>query len=413
VAIHLKRYGQRWSRLSLNCHWSLALGTDAAKPPLIAHIIHRLDVGGMENGVVNLINHLPPEAYRHAIICMTDYTDFSHRIQRQQVSLYALHKREGKDIAVHGRLWRLLRQLKPDIVHTRNMATLEAQATAALAGVRRRVHGEHGWDVGDLDGSRLKNQRLRRLFRPLVHQYIALSRQQLDYLRSTIGVAPQRLNPICNGVDVHRFRPRTADTATPLPEGFAPPETVVIGTVMRMQPVKAPLDLAQAFIALRQQAQFPQLRLVMIGDGPLRSTVQQALNQAGVANQAWLPGARDDIPELLRALDLFVLPSLAEGICNTLLEAMATGLPVIATQVGGNPDLIVAGETGTLVPPGQPLHLAQAIAAAIDDPQGRQVYGQAARQRAETEFSIATMVQRYDRLYRALLAGRQGGRDAA
>lgn len=389
------------------------MGSDAAKPPLIAHIIHRLDVGGMENGVVNLINHLPLGAYRHAIICMTDYTDFSRRIQRDQVSLHALHKREGKDIAVHGRLWRLLRQLKPDIVHTRNMATLEAQATAALAGVRRRVHGEHGWDVGDLDGSGIKNQRLRRLFRPLVHHYIALSRHQLDYLRSTIGVAPQRLNPICNGVDVHRFRPRETDTATPLPEGFAPPGTLVIGTVMRMQPVKAPLDLVQAFMALRQHAQFPQLRLVIIGDGPLRATVQQALNQAGVADQAWLPGARDDIPECLRGFDLFVLPSLAEGICNTLLEAMATGLPVIATEVGGNPDLIVDGETGTLVPPGQPPRLAQAMAAAIDDPQRRHAYGQAARQRAETEFSIATMVQRYERLYRVLLAGRQGGRDAA
>lgn len=388
------------------------MGSDAAKPPLIAHIIHRLDVGGMENGVVNLINHLPLGAYRHAIICMTDYTDFSRRIQRDQVSLHALHKREGKDIAVHGRLWRLLRQLKPDIVHTRNMATLEAQATAALAGVRRRVHGEHGWDVGDLDGSGIKNQRLRRLFRPLVHQYIALSRHQLDYLRSTIGVAPQRLNPICNGVDVHRFRPRETDTAIPLPEDFAPPGTLVIGTVMRMQPVKAPLDLVQAFMALRQHPQFPQLRLVMIGDGPLRATVQQALNQAGVADQAWLPGARDDIPECLRGFDLFVLPSLAEGICNTLLEAMATGLPVIATEVGGNPDLIVDGEIGTLVPPGQPPRLAQAMAAAIDAPQRRHAYGQAARQRAETEFSIATMVQRYERLYHLLLAGRQGGGDA-
>jgi len=389
------------------------LGSDAATPPLIAHIIHRLDVGGMENGVVNLINHLPLGAYRHAIICMTDYTDFSRRIQRQQVSLHALHKREGKDLAVHKRLWRLLRQLKPDIVHTRNMATLEAQATAVLAGVRRRVHGEHGWDVGDLDGSGTKNQRLRRLFRPLVHHYIALSRHQLDYLRSTIGIEPQRLNPICNGVDIQRFRPRTADTVPPLPEGFAPPDTLVIGTVMRMQPVKAPLDLVQAFIALRHHASFPQLRLVMIGDGPLRSTVQQAVNQAGIAGQVWLPGARDDIPELLRGLDLFVLPSLAEGICNTVLEAMATGLPVIATQVGGNPDLIVNGETGSLVPPGQPLNLAQVIAAAVDDPPRRHAYGQAARQRAETEFSIATMVQRYDHLYRVLLAGRQGYRDAA
>ena len=178
-----------------------------AAPPLIAHIIHRLDVGGMENGLVNLINQMPPEAYRHAIICMTDYTAFSERLQRDDVGLYALHKREGKDLGVHGRLWRLLRQLRPDIVHTRNLATLEAQLTATAAGVRARVHGEHGWDVGDADGTNPRNRRLRRLVRPLVSQYIGLSRHQMGYLAEQIGVPRARLNQIYNGVDTGRFHP--------------------------------------------------------------------------------------------------------------------------------------------------------------------------------------------------------------
>jgi len=90
-------------------------GTD--QRPLVAHVIHRLDVGGMENGLVNLINHMPAAHYRHAIICMTDYTDFSQRIRRADVGLYALHKREGKDVGVHWRLRRLLRELQPAIVH--------------------------------------------------------------------------------------------------------------------------------------------------------------------------------------------------------------------------------------------------------------------------------------------------------
>jgi hypothetical protein len=124
---------------------------------------------------------------------MTDYTEFSRRIRRDDVTLHSLYKREGKDLRVHLKLRRLLQALRPDIVHTRNLATLEAQVTAAISGVRARVHGEHGWDVGDLDGSRGKNRLMRRLVRPLVGQYIALSRHQMDYLtrRWVCSGAPQ------------------------------------------------------------------------------------------------------------------------------------------------------------------------------------------------------------------------------
>ena len=374
--------------------------------PLITHIIHRLDVGGMENGLVNLVNYLPTESYRHAIVCMTDYTDFRHRIQRDDVMLHALNKREGKDLTVHGRLLKLLRALKPDIVHTRNLATLEAQATAALAGVGLRVHGEHGWDVGDLDGSRGKHRLMRRLFRPLVSQYIVLSRHQLEYLRSAVRVDPQRLNHICNGVDTDRFRPGAMPSPSPLPEGFASADSVVIGSVMRMQPVKAPVDLARAFVMLRDRHPewFARLRLVMVGDGPQRADVQQLLTEFGVAGQVWLAGARDDIPALMGAMDLFVLPSLAEGICNTVLEAMACGLPVVATNVGGNPELVQDGETGTLVPPSRPDILASQMMVYAMDPIRRRREARAARTRAEAEFSIDAMVNGYMKVYARLLS---------
>ncbi|MFP4061758.1 MAG: glycosyltransferase [Halochromatium sp.] len=416
-----------------------------AAPPLIAHIIHRLDVGGMENGLVNLINQMPPQAYRHAILCMTDYTAFSERLRRDDVGLYALHKREGKDLGVHARLWRLLRQLRPDIVHTRNLATLETQLTAAAAGVRARVHGEHGWDVGDADGTNPRNRRLRRLVRPLVNQYIGLSRHQMGYLAERIGVTHARLNQIYNGVDTGRFHPplsssmnapaHAPDNAQPgsvvsppasgdarralLPPDFVssdaipnassgvippapvPPQPLIIGAVMRMQAVKAPLELARAFVHLRAllPETFARLRLLLVGDGPLREAAAAILAEAGVAEQAWLPGSRDDVPELMRAMDLFVVPSLAEGICNTILEAMATGLPVIATEVGGNPDLVQPGVTGSLVPAAAPEALAAVLADYVSDPERRQREGQAARARAERDFSLAAMVQGYLRVY--------------
>jgi sugar transferase (PEP-CTERM/EpsH1 system associated) len=245
-----------------------------------------------------------------------------------------------------------------------------------------------------------------------VSQYIALSRHQMGYLEEQIGVAPARLNQVCNGVDTGRFRPSPAsdDRRAPLPSGFAAADTLIIGAVMRMQPVKAPLALAEAFLCLRQRlpAQFSRLRLLMVGDGPEHEAVAERFAEAGVDAQVWLPGARDDVPELMRAMDLFIVPSLAEGICNTLLEAMATGLPVIATAVGGNPDLVQPGVTGSLVPAGDPKALAAAMAAVLSDDAQRQHMGRAARARAEREFSLEAMVQGYLQVYHKALGSAAG-----
>lgn len=367
--------------------------------PLIAHVIFRLAVGGLENGLVNLINRTPQ--FRHAVICLTDYTDFHRRICHDAVSLHALHKREGHDYAVLLRLFRLLRELKPDIVHSRNLAALEAQLPALLAGVRGRVHGEHGRDVHDLDGSRRGHRWLRKAFRPLVRRYIPLSRDLERYLRDDIGVSEPKIAQIYNGVDAARFHP-ASERAAVLPDGFAPPGTVVIGTVGRLAAVKDQITLVRAFITLieREPPLRARARLVIVGDGELRTQARALLEQSGLTALAWLPGTRDDVPELMRAMDVFVLPSLAEGISNTILEAMASGLPVLATRVGGNSELVAEGATGMLIPAAQPAILAEALAIYIDDEALRRRHGAAGRARVEREFSMEAMVARYVEVYR-------------
>ena len=391
------------------------MGTEPADPrPLVMHIVYRFDVGGLENGVVNLLNHMPAHAYRHMIVALTEVTDFKHRVLRDDVAFIALHKPPGHGARLYPQLFRLMRHYKPAIIHTRNLAALEAVVPAWLAGVPVRVHGEHGRDVSDLDGSRRRFQWLRRVYRPFVTHYVALSLDLADYLVTRVNVPPARVAHIYNGVDLTRFTPAPA-SQRPLPGWpFQRHQHWVIGTVCRMQAVKDPATLVRAFVRMLQLRPElrPRLRLVMVGDGPLRAPCQKLLDDAGCAAEAWLPGERDDVAEVMQQLDCFVLASLAEGISNTILEAMACGLPVVATAVGGNPELVASGQTGELVPSGDVPQLAARLLALADDPARALAMGRNARASVQQRFSVNAMVQAYQGLYDRQL-GRQTGQRPA
>ncbi len=410
--------------------------------PLIAHVVHRLDVGGLENGLVNIINRLPQGQFRHAIVCLTDYSDFSQRIV-PPVDLYALHRKEGKDISLYWKLYRIFRQIRPDIVHTRNLATLEAQAPAWLAGVRYRIHGEHGWDMSDLGGVSTRYRKLRALFRPLIHCYIPLSEELETYLLEKVAVPEHKIIRIMNGVDIEKFYPviPVAPHPSPLPEGerglkdgprpvdergsdINPlslwervgvradrtrehqawekrDDTIIIGTVGRLAEVKNQTALVAAFVQLitNQPELKKNVRLMLVGEGSLRPAIEKMIKVAGVTELVCLTGARDDVPELMRAMDIFVLPSLQEGISNTILEAMASGLPVIAIRVGGNSQLVIEGETGFLVEQDSLRTLVARLSDYIQNPPMRQAHAAAARKRAEAQFSLDGMVSCYQEIY--------------
>ncbi|MGQ3051442.1 MAG: TIGR03088 family PEP-CTERM/XrtA system glycosyltransferase [Roseateles sp.] len=364
--------------------------------PLVVHLLHRFDTGGLENGVVNLINHLP--AFRHAVVAVTEITAFKDRVKAPGTQFIALNKPPGQGFWLYPRVYRLLRQLRPAVVHTRNLGAMEFQLPAWAARVPLRVHSEHGWDTNDLGGVSRANQRLRRFYGMGTHRFVALSKAIETYLTGPVGLAPARVQRICNGVDTQRFAPASsAPEAWPFRRG----EHLVIGAVGRMQAVKDPLNLVDAFLGLRElcPADWPRLRLTMLGGGPLLDAARERLIEAGAASQSWLPGDRSDVAELLPHFDIFALPSQAEGISNTLLEAMACCCAPVATAVGGNPELVEDGVNGLLVPSRDSAALALALSRAVSDVSLRNKLAQRSLARARAEFSLAGMVTAYGSLY--------------
>ncbi len=373
----------------------------AARRRRIVHVVYSFGIGGLENVIVQLINRLPHDQFEHVVLSLTTISDFKQRIQRPDVRFIELHKPPGHAVPLYPRIWKLFRQLRPDVVHTCNLAALEVVPLAWLAGVPLRIHAEHGWDAHDPDGRNPRYQRLRRLYKPFVSHYVAVSQDLFDYLGRAIGVPPQRRSLIPNGVDTDQFHPSAGSRQAVPGCPFDPACHQLIGTVGRLQTVKNQPLLAKAFMQLlrRHPELAERVRLVIVGEGPLRAEVESILNDAGMAALAWLPGARSDVADVLRMLSVFVLPSQAEGTSCTLQEAMATGLPCVATAVGGTPAVIEDAITGLLVPPGDTTAMTEALYKTLKQPQTAGAMGEQARDSATSRFGMASMVARYLALF--------------
>lgn len=376
--------------------------------PLIVHVLYRLDTGGMERVLVTLINHTQSK-YRHAVICLDGFSAFREKIEDPNVPCVALNKKPGKDWLCYIRLWKALRAFKPDLVHTYNYGALDTVPVAKIAGVRRVVHAERGRNANDPHGESRKYRYLRRWLAPFIDRYLAVSRDLRDWLTEKVGIDPSRVVYIPNGIDAASFAVApTRGKVRPLLGAFAPPGTILIGTIARLDPVKDQTGLVSAFNFLCESLpdMRGRLRLAIVGEGSRRSALEAQIADLGLPEQVCLLGNRDDVSEILVEFDIFAFSSIAEGMPGVLLEAMAAGLPVVATEVGGVGDVVSSGITGMLVPAGNPLALAKALASYASDEALRLRHGRAGRERVETEFSLDDMVSAYITLYDGLL-GRQ------
>lgn len=376
--------------------------------PLIAHVLYRLDPGGMERVMISLIN-ATCDRYRHAVIVLAGFGRLRLEIEDSVVACLSLDKKPGKDWPSYFRFWRMLQKLKPDLVQTYNIGTLDLAPVVRMAGVRRLVHAEHGRDASDPNGDVRKHHRMRRWMAPFITRYVAVSADLEKWLTDRVGVPATKVTHIANGIDTARFATvRGPPPPRRLLGDLAPAGTVLVGNIARLDKVKGHAGLLAAFKLLREQshASGADCRLFIAGDGPQRSALEHQVLEMGLAQTVRLLGDRADIAELLAECDVFALSSVAEGMPLTLLEAMAAGLPIVATEVGDVALVVEHGATGTLVPAADPVALANAMAAYAADERLRRLHGDAGRSRAEARFSLRAMTSAYESLYDEVLGPR-------
>jgi sugar transferase (PEP-CTERM/EpsH1 system associated) len=360
------------------------------RPVRVMHVVFALQPGGMEHGVVKLVNGLDPSRVRSAI-CSTRPAGVLKALVAPHVPLFEMNRRNGNDVRLVWELYRLFRRERPDVVHTHAWGTLiEGLIAARLARVPSVVHGEHGTLQ-----LRPHQRWLQRWAWCRADQTLSVSSRLAERMAAETGLSADRVLTIRNGVDLARFSP-TNRAAARASLGLGRDECV-IGTVGRLVPVKDHTTLLEAVALLRGKG--ARVTLLIAGDGPLGHELVERAAGLGLDGRVRFLGHRRDVDVVLAGLDVFVLSSVSEGLSNTILEAMATGVPVVATRVGGADELVVDGVSGMLVAPSAPLEMADALSRLLADPRTRREMGAAGRARAEKEFALRAMVSRYEALY--------------
>jgi sugar transferase (PEP-CTERM/EpsH1 system associated) len=372
----------------------------------VLHVVNRYETGGTEHGVLKIVNGLDSRFFEHRICVARGYIPEVADAHGLRGRIFVAGNAEPGFQWLVFRLRRIMRAYRPHIVHSRNWGAIEAIAAARLARVPVVVHSEHGYELDMLEGLPWRRRLLRRGLYSLADAVFTVTRELRDYHASQASVQSERLRVIYNGVDTRRFSPDPAARQEARRKFGLPPESFLIGTVGRLVPIKDHAALLRAAEILGTKG--VDVRVVIAGTGPEETRLRQLADTTPtLAGRVHFLGACENVEEVLRSLDVFVLPSVSEGMSNTLLEAMASGLPVVATRVGGNPEIVEDGVSGLLCPAGDATELARLIDRLVNRPELRHSLGVAARQSVTSKFSLEKMISDYRDLYLEL-AHRRG-----
>ena len=365
----------------------------------VGYITSSLDYGGVEKYVVDLANNIDSRKFIPVIFCLGNHGPLAEKIKKN-TKIYCLNKKKGNDIGLVLRLSRLFKKEKIDIIHSNNWSTFaESVIAKQFAGNIPLIHTQHGMEMNDLESKekRFIRNRLRQFLSFFTNQIVVVSCATKQFVCKEWGISEKKAKLIYNGIDINNFKQDSSKRKIcRLALGVNEDETV-IGSVGRLMRVKNYGLLLKAVSKLHMN--YKKVKILFVGDGPERNSLRLLAKELDILDKIIFLGNRADISDLLCAMDIFVLPSISEGVSIALLEALASGLPAIATSVGGNKEIIQDNINGILVENNNPDDLCKAIERMLSDRDYRRTLGNNGISRVREVFLLDRMLWEYENLY--------------
>jgi sugar transferase (PEP-CTERM/EpsH1 system associated) len=354
--------------------------------PVILHVVAQMKIGGLEKGIKNIVTKLTN--FQHVILVLEQIDLKWIANLPNTVIVVGLNRQPGSLFWTYRKILYWMNQFQPDLIHTRNLSTIECQILAVFSRIQARIHSEHGRDSSDLFGLCKKRQRWRKIFSHFIHHYITVSEELSHYLQSSIHIAKKRITVIPNGVDTPTYFPILKD------------ETVLrIGMVMRLVNNKQPQHCLEALAQLKHLP----IHCDIVGSGPEMEKIKQTIVSFSLQSKVTLLDKQYDLTQFYNKWHVVVLPSQFEGCSNVLLEAMSAGLVVIASDIPGNQAIIHSGDNGLLYPLGKVEVLKKYLENCFFSKEYRFSLGSKAKETIEKNFSLSVMLKNYERCYKELL----------
>ncbi len=357
----------------------------ATDQTIIMHVILSLEIGGMEQVAADLVRNLDKSRFKPVVVCINELGSLGEELLAEGFTVIRLKRMIPiLSFLFPFELIKVIRRYRPDVIHVHCGCWHKAAMAGWLTGVNNIIYTDHGRLFPDS----WKTILLDRIFSRVTHHIVAVSESIADYLHGVVGLDRQKISVIINGIDVFRFKSSSRSI---------PVLAQRIGIIARLAPVK---DIGTLIKAMQLViGACPDSHLEVVGDGQERAMLEKVTQNLDIASSVTFHGFRRDIPEVLREIDIFVLSSLSEGTSITLLEAMASGKPVVVSNVGGNPAIVEHGLNGFLVPSGDHVAMAAAIIRLLSDGDLRKRMSEANVRVVEQRYSLRTMTEQYEKLY--------------
>lgn len=362
----------------------------------LLQVTHDLAFGGLQKVVLNLCKNIDRDRFDVSVLCLRALGAYAEDVERLGIKVFMLPQpSNGTDYLSFIKAAEIFRREKVEIIHTHNTQPLiDGTIARMLSGVKRIVHTDHGRVFPD----KKRYMVAERFASNFVSKFVAVSQSTADKLIKFEKIPPHKITVIENGIDELKYQDQAVLAETKSSFGLMG-EGPVIGFISRLSPEKGGAVLLDAMpLVLRA---FPEAQLVIAGEGPQRESLMAQVEKLGLErNICWL-GPRRDVPAILKAIDLYVLPSISEGLPMGLLEAIAAGSPVVATNVGGVPSVIKDKFNGELVPKGDTVALSQRIVSVLSDAALAERYVQNSFDTVLGKYTASNMTRRYQELYLA------------